>query len=404
MRRTVEEGSDIGARAGTTAAARQASSRSAARWALTAVFATDGMVFASWSSRLPRIEATVHADNGGLGIALLGTALGAFVAMPVTGWLCRNIAPRLVVLVALGLLCGGVLLPGLASSPGALLLTLLVFGAGYGSVDVSMNAAAVEIGAEVGRPILPSFHAAFSIGALVGATAGGLAGAAAIPVEAHLAVVAAIAAGCLVAVARPLAGRSGPTGRRPVRRESIRLRLALPALLVAAMLTFGSAFGEGATATWAAVHLSQDAHTSAGVAPLGFAIFSLAEAVGRMTGTQLTERWGAGRVVGAGAVLAAGGFVLTLVPVLAVLLVGYLAAGLGLSCLFPLGIARAGRAAGSVGVSVASLLGYAGFLVGPPLVGLLASATNLTVALGVPVVLAVGIIVVAAIGSVSEEP
>jgi MFS family permease len=378
---------------------------SAARWALTGVFAIDGLVFASWSSRLPQIQAAVHADNASLGVALLGTAAGAFVAMPTTGWLCRFIRPRLVVRVALGLLCGSVLLPGLARSPGSLLAALVVFGAAYGSVDVSMNASAVEIGAETGRPILPSFHAAFSLGGLVGAMVGSVAAAAAVPVELHLAVVAAIAALGLGAVVRPLAGRRDRAGHRrarePVRRQPIQLSLVLPALLGAGLLTFGAAFGEGTTATWAAVHLTQDAGASAGIAPLAFAIFSLAQTIVRAFGTRLTEILGGRWIVGLGAVLAAGGFALTMVPSLPVLLCGYLAAGLGLSCVFPLGIASAGRAAGSVGVSVASLLGYTGFLLGPPLVGLLAGMTSLTIALGLPAALALIIVIVVAI---SDRP
>ncbi|HWC83431.1 MAG TPA: MFS transporter [Pseudonocardiaceae bacterium] len=371
----------------------------AARWALTVVFAADGMVFATWSSRLPQVQHAVHADNSMLGIALLGTAIGALIAMPTIGRVCRHIRPRVVALTALGALAGSMLLPGLAGSPVSLLVVLLAFGAAYGSVDVSMNSAAVDLGEEINRPILPTFHSAYSLGGLVGAGAGSLAAAGSVPVELHFAVVAAVTVGCLLVALRPLSAwpervsaRHGDD--RPARR-SMTVRQALPILLVAAVLTFGSAFGESTTANWAGIHLTQQAHAAASLAPLAFGAFSLAQAVVRAGGARLTERFGPRRVVAAGALLASCGFAVTLTPAVLPALFGYLVVGIGLSCIFPLGTAYAGETAGSVGVSVSSSVGYAGVLLGPPLVGLLAGVTSLTTALTVPLILALIILAVA---------
>lgn len=370
----------------------------AARRALTVVFAADGMVFATWSSRLPQVQSDVHASNGALGVALLGTAIGALVAMPATGWVCRHIRPGTVALVALGALGGSMVLPGLARTPGVLLAMLLAFGAAYGSVDVSMNSAGVDLGEQLDRPILPAFHAAYSVGGLFGAATGSLAAAGRVPVELHFTVVGAVTIGCLLVALRPLSAWHEPVtarrGDRPAGR-SVSVRHALPILLVAAVLTFGSAFGESTTANWAGIHLTQYDHASAGLAPLAFAGFSLAQAVLRAVGTRLTERFGPRRVVGAGALLASCGFALTLIPAVPPALFGYVVVGIGLSSIFPLGTAYAGRTAGSVGVSVSSSVGYAGVLLGPPLVGLIAGATSLTVALALPLVLALLILAVA---------
>jgi MFS family permease len=229
-----------------------------ARWGLTAVFTMDGMVFASWSSRLPQVQHTVHAGNGALGTALLGTAVGAFTAMPLTGLLCRSLPPRRVAPVALALLCGAVLLPGLARSPATLLPCLVVFGAAYGAVDVSMNATAVQLAAQLRRPIVPAFHAAFSLGSLAGAAGGSAAAGAGLSVEAHMvaaAVTLAAAAGSAV-VLRHVPEADRRTRGAPGRRLA---RTALPFVVVACVLTFGTAFGEGSVAGWAAVHLRQGA-------------------------------------------------------------------------------------------------------------------------------------------------
>jgi MFS family permease len=369
-----------------------------ARWALTVIFAVDGMVFAAWSSRLPQVEQAVNASNQSLGTALLGTAVGAFIGMPAMGWLCRLIEPRIAVSFAVVGLAASILLPGLAHSPATLFLTLLAFGAAYGSVDVAMNTAAVRMADEVGRPIVPTFHSAYSFGGLFGAGTGSIAAATGTPVQLHFFIVAAVTVLCLAVVVRPLlAHRPDPVHRDEARTKDnpplgIVLRTALPSLAVAALLTFGT--GLGVIASWAAIHLVQDANASPGVAPMAFAGFSLAQAILRAGGTRLTERLGPRQVVSIGALCGACGFALTLVPSAVPVLCGYIIVGIGVSSIFPLGTAYAGQVAGSVGISITSSIGYIGVLLGPPLTGVIAGATSLTTALIIPGALAVTILAV----------
>ena len=372
-----------------------------ARWALTAIFAVDGMVFAAWASRLPQVEQAVNANNHSLGTALLGTAVGAFIAMPAMGWLCRLVEPRIAVSFAVVGLAASILLPGLAHSPAVLFLTLLAFGAAYGSVDVSMNTAAVRMADEVGRPIVPTFHSAYSFGGLFGAGTGSIAAATDVPVQHHFIIVAVVTVLGLAIVVRPLLAhhpetihdRDTGTDEDNVPTRTV-LRTVLPSLAVAALLTFGTGFGEGVIANWAAIHLVQDANASPGVAPAAFAGFSLAQAILRAGGTRLTERLGPRRVVSIGALCGTCGFALTLVPSVVPALCGYIIVGVGVSSIFPLGTAYAGQVAGSVGISVTSSIGYIGVLLGPPLTGLIAGATSLTTALVIPGALALTILAV----------
>jgi MFS family permease len=168
----------------------------------------------------------------------------------------------------------------------------------------------------------------------------------------------------------------------------------LPSLAIAALLTFGTGFGEGVIANWGAIHLVQDANASPGVAPMAFAGFSLAQAILRAGGTRLTEYLGPRRVVSIGALCGACGFALTLVPSVVPALCGYIIVGIGVSSIFPLGTAYAGQVAGSVGISITSSIGYIGVLLGPPLTGVIAGATSLTTALIIPGALAVAILAV----------
>jgi MFS family permease len=151
---------------------------------------------------------------------------------------------------------------------------------------------------------------------------------------------------------------------------------------VLGLIALCSAYDEGAIGDWGALHLKQDLGASAGLAAAGYAVFALAEACGRLSGTALLERHGRTRVLITGALTACAGLLLAaLAPDVWLALLGFAAAGLGLANLFPVAVARAGLLAGSSGVAVASTLGYSGFLLGPPCIGFLASEFGLRVGL-----------------------
>lgn len=145
------------------------------RAAITAFFAADGFIFASWAVRIPAVKAAVGASPQALGLALLGVSLGAIATMTLTGALCRRFGSQRVVVVAAVWLSFALLLPALSRSALALALSLVVFGIGYGGLNVAMNSYAVDLVAVMRRPVMPSFHAAWSFGGLAGAALGGLA-------------------------------------------------------------------------------------------------------------------------------------------------------------------------------------------------------------------------------------
>jgi len=144
------------------------------------------------------------------------------------------------------------------------------------------------------------------------------------------------------------------------------------------LIALCTAYDEGAIGDWGALHLRQDLGASAGLAAAGYAAFALAEATGRLSGTTLIERLGRTRVLVLGGLTACAGMLAaSLAPDVAVALAGFAATGAGLANLFPAAMASAGRLAGSDGVVIASTLGYSGFLLGPPAIGLLASQFGL---------------------------
>ncbi|WP_190158578.1 MFS transporter [Streptomyces litmocidini] len=366
------------------------------RSALTLFFALDGFLFAGWVVRIPAVKQQTGASAGDLGLALLGVSAGAVITMTLTGRLCRRHGSHAVTVATAVLLSLSVALPALTRSPLALGLVLLVFGAAYGGINVAMNSAAVDLVTALRRPVMPSFHAAFSLGGMLGAGLGGLLAGSLSP-TAHLLGLTVVGL-ALTAVAGPVLLRH-PS---PVRPEALPApsapkgsgtRAAGPrrTVLVFGVIALCTAYGEGALADWGALHLTQDLHAHPGTAAAGYSVFALTMTAGRLSGTALLERLGQTRALVAGGTTAAAGMLLgALAPSVWAALLGFAITGLGLANIFPVAVARAGAVAGPGGVATASTLGYGGMLLGPPAIGFLADRFSLPLALTTVAVLAAG--------------
>lgn len=354
------------------------------RVALTGFFALDGFLFAGWVVRIPEIKAQVHASPGLLGLALLCVSAGAVAAMGPVGRLCVRYGNHAVTVASSVLLCLSVALPPLTHSVPALGGVLLLFGAGYGAVNVGINSAAVDFVRAAGRPVMPSFHAAYSLGGLLGATVGGLLAPVLTPTQ-HLGLLAV--GGLLVtawagrALIRHEVAHSDARADAPGTVPAASAGVALLVVLLG-VVALCDAYGEGSMADWGALHLRQDLHASSAVAAAGFAVYSLTMTVGRLSGTRLVERFGPTKLLVAGASVASVGMVAAAVsPSLPLALAGFLLVGLGLANIFPLAIDRAGALRGPRGVATASTLGFGGMVAGPPVIGFLAQAFGLPLAL-----------------------
>ncbi|MFK4104753.1 MFS transporter [Streptomyces sp. NPDC019531] len=355
------------------------------RIALTVFFALDGFIFAGWVVRIPAIKEQTGASASALGLALLGVSAGAVITMMLTGRLCRRYGTHQVTVVCAVLLSLSVALPPLTHSAVALGAVLLVFGAAYGSINVAFNSAAVDLVAVLRRPIMPSFHAAFSLGGMTGAGLGGLVAGSLSPAQ-HLLgltviglLVTLLAGRTLLRIQPPVPAGTSPEQKSAPRRLDTRTR--------GLVITFGlialcTAYGEGALADWSALHLEHDLDATAGVAAVGYSCFALAMTIGRLTGTKLLERLGQTRtLVGGGTTAALGMLLGALAPSVWAALLGFMITGLGLANLFPVAVERAGRLAGPDGVAIASTLGYGGMLLGPPAIGFMADWFSLPTAL-----------------------
>ncbi len=377
------------------------------RLAITALFFVNGMAAASWFVRIPAVKSGLGLSAGELSLALLSVASGSILTMLAASRLVERFGASGVLMGGAPLLCLGLSLPALAPSLLTLCLAGLVLGAGNGLMNVSLNSRASDLEKEYGRPIMPSFHALFSLGGFAAAVLGGLVAAAGVGAPVHLPVRAlvlvAVSAGFFPLLARDAANRPALTQPESEEAGGGLRSLPSPVVLMLGLIGFSVLFGEGAMADWSAVYL-RDLGTAEGVAAAGYALFSLAMAAGRFSGNKLTELLGAASLVRLGGLLAAMGLTVALISGWAPLaLLGFGVVGLGFSVVFPLTLSTAGRTGKVPSASIAfvSACGYGGFLLGPAVIGFLAELSVLSIALAS--VVGLSVLVAAVAGTIGDR-
>ncbi len=377
-----------------------------------ALFATStltGVGIASWITRTPAVRDELGASIETMGIVLLGLSAGSMIGILGAGALVRRTGTRPLVLVGgalpvLGMVLVALLAPAHVTAGVWTGLFCIGFGAGVAEIGLNVEAAAVE--RQLGRPVVPTLHACFSLGTVVGGAAGIGLTAIRTPVTTHLLLVAAamaalvlFAAGNLRPVPRPASesadardgvDRRGDTDVPVPRPRSV---LTVQVLLIA-VVTLAMAFAEGAASDWLPLLLTTGHDAPEVTGSLVFTGFALAMLVGRSTGTPLVTRFGRAPIVRTCAAVGTVGVLLVVTagsPV--VTAIGAAVWGLGIALGFPLAISAAGDhpTDGDRRVSVVATAGYVAFLAGPPLLGFLGGHLGLQTAMLVPA----GLLVVA---------
>jgi len=350
-----------------------------ARWAVQALFAANGFVFGAWAPQIPLLLPRHGIGEAMLGLLILGLGIGAVGAMLFCGRLIGRHGSRAVLRgFALGVIF---ILPLVVFAPTVWLLApaMVAFGAVAGSMDVAMNANAVEVERRLGRAIMSASHGFWSLGGFIGGTAGSwLIAHASAGVQA---LVAAGIAGAVVLAALPFLRGEPPhvsataagTAAAPHPRGLLPRDAGIWILGGMALLAM---VPEGAVLDWAAIYMGRDIGADAFTAGLGFAAFAGTMAVMRFLGDGVRNRFGAAQVLRVSSGIGAAGLlVAAFAPTAPVALAGFALAGLGVANIVPVLFSAAGNYPGhapGVAISAVTMVGYAGILVAPASIGFIA--------------------------------
>ncbi len=353
-----------------------------ARLAVNAVFVIHGILFASWTAHVPQVKAALDIGDGQLGIALLGESVGSVTATLLAGVILARFGSRRVVRVgAIGYCLAGIGV-GLSGSIAELFAALAVWGLFAGGLDVAMNTQAINVERELGRPIMGKMHGSWSIGSLVGSGIGVAAVALGVTLTWQLlalGVVTVIVA--LVLIERML---DDPV-HEPHHHTARRRRRPSATLVILGTIAFAGLLTEGGTGNWSAVYMRDTLHAQPAVAGLAYTAFTLMMVTVRLLGARLLRRYSPRQVISVCAAIATVGLGTALVldnPVAGI--IGFGLFGVGLASIIPMVFSAAGNQPGlAAGTAVAtvSAVGWIGFMVGPPLIGLVAGHSSLSIAL-----------------------
>ncbi|WP_194763072.1 MFS transporter [Microbacterium sp. UFMG61] len=361
-----------------------------ARIAVSALFLTNGALFANILPRYPEIKSALGLDNVGYGLAIAAFPAGAIAAGLLAAVLIRRFGSAKIAVigtVATGL---GLLAAALAPSGILFALALLLGGASDAITDVAQNAHGLRVQRRFGRSIINSFHAIWSIGAVIG---GGMAAAAIalqLPLGVHLGISTAVfATVAITALAFCLPGgdeeadaeaTADPVELQAAVRRGITPRIVF-AVIALTLIAMAGAIAEDAGNSWATLYLSESLGAAAAVAPLGFIALVGAQFIGRMLGDGMTDRFGQRAVARVGGLIATAGMTLALLfPSVPGTIAGFAAVGFGIATLIPAAMHAADELPGlraGVGLTIVSWLLRLGFLLSPPFVGFIAENESL---------------------------
>ncbi|WP_432497508.1 MFS transporter [Kineococcus gypseus] len=361
-----------------------------ARTAVYAAFVLNGFAFATWVARIPSVRDSLGLSPSRLGLLLLALSVGSVVAMPLAGAVVMRIGRvRTVaagaVAVAAGMLTVAVGADAL-SSAALVAVGLVVQGAGTAAWDVAMNVEGAAVERRLDRSIMSRFHAGYSFGTVLAAGLGVLLLSLGTPTWVHLGLVALLAlAGALLAVRAFLAAPPAPaTGEEAPRGIALREAWREPRTLLLGVMVLCMAFVEGTANDWLAVGMVDGYGTTPQVGVAGFAAFVVLMTLARLFAPVVLERTGRVVALRACAALAVAGVALfVLAPSVPLAVAGAAVWGIGAALGFPLGMSAAAddEAGAAARVSVVSSVGYAAFLAGPPLLGVLAERVDVLDAL-----------------------
>lgn len=389
-----------------------------ARWAVAALFLTNGALLANILPRYPEIKAELGLANSTYGLAIAAFPTGAILAGLAAAPAIRRLGSARAAVLGTVLTSIGLLSASFAPSAILFALALLAAGAFDAITDVAQNSHGLRVQRAYGRSILNSFHALWSVGAVLGGSMAAAAIALDISLPVHLAVSAVLfVVVALVALRFCLPGAEGDADPEEapaadaapaapdVAPEPARVPRApgrtIALLTALTVIAIGGTLVEDAGNSWATLFLSRDLGAPAALAAYGFIALVGAQFIGRLLGDRLVDRFGQRAVARTGGAIIALGMGLALAwPTVPGMLLGFAAAGFGSATLVPAAMGEADELPGlrpGTGLTVVSWLMRLGFLLSPPIVGLIADAASLRLGLLVVPLAGLAVIVLAGV-------
>ena len=314
-------------------------------------------------------------NNAQLGILLASLPLGLIVSMPLAGLLTNRYNIKGILTLATFVYLILLVILGFSTNVWQLYIVLFLFGVTRTFYNVSVNTISVLLQAKFEKKIINSFHGVWSIAALVGALLSLLLIGNNIGIRIHVMIVFIISLFLLLIYYRRVPDFTTVKSRFKLmdgRQKS---------LLYLGFIAFGSMFCEGIMADWSGLYFSKIGEVSNKYYVVGYTFYLTTMVVGRFFGDKIMAKYGESNVLKFSAILLAIGFLISIIFISpTIIVIGFSLVGFGISCIVPITFLLSSKNSSvpvGMAISTISMMGYVGFLLGPPLIGFISDALSL---------------------------
>ena len=352
------------------------------RLAVSTFYFSMGLTFATWASRIPDIKQTLHLSEADLGTVLFSIPCGQLLMMPFSAKIVVKYGSSKTVLAGIIMYIAAMVSLGIGTERWHLMLSLFFFGVFSNFTNISVNTQGLLTEGIFKKPIMSSFHGAWSLAGFTGALIGLLMMNIGLPPRTHFAVVALLLYIVIALNFRHLV-KTRPAKPQAIEADKQKglLPKLNPALVWLGVIGFCSMVSEGIMFDWSGVYFKEVVKAPESLVVLGYTSFMIMMASGRFIGDKITARFGRKRVLQVSGVLISGGMYLAVfLPYIIPSAIGFMLVGLGVSTVVPGVYSIAGKTPGiepSKALTAVSSVSFLGFLIGPPVIGYIAHAIGL---------------------------
>ena len=342
-----------------------------------AVFALHPFALGGWLAFIPLVKETLNLTKTELAMALLGLPLAVVPGLQIASRVIARSGPRRVMAVVFPLQALAVLLPLMATSQLTLFFALMVFGVTMAFLQVCLNVYAGRLEKQASALVMNRCHGFWALGLMAGPLV--VTWLYIVSPVVALAISAGVSSFIAMIIALKLPKLDGSEDQAaPPRRKLAQLPRALIAI---SLFALSVSMAEGAMADWAAIYLSERLPAGTTFVGLGVSVYAGALAAGRLSGDWLKARLGAVVLARATVGLAIIGLLLLILPLpLFAAFIGFAFVGAGASVGFPLGVSAVAALDDryeASNIAIMSSVTICGFLIGPPVIGVLADIFTL---------------------------
>ena len=363
------------------------------RWVAAVFFFISGIVSASWASRIPDMQQRLGLNDAQWGAVLFALPAGLVVGLPLSSWLVSKYSSRRTMVLASIAFAAMLFIVGLSQHTWFLILTLFLFGVLRNATNISINTNSMEVQRLYTKPIVATFHGIWSLACFAAAGIGTLMIAFNVGLTLHFLFIAVF----IIALAFLFRTKKSERFTEHAERRPFFIKPDRYLFLLG-LICFCSMICEATMFDWSVNYFNQVVKTNEKLSTSGYTSFIIAMALGRLAGDKIIGLYGAANVLIINGLIMAFGFLLAILfPYFLPACLGFLLIGLGDSIVVPtvyVFAARTKKMSAAYAIASVTMVGYAGFLLGPLIVGSISEVLGMQWAFGLMGLLSIGITII----------